>query len=162
MRSSGLTVDLLNSRSVSTDREGRRSVTHSQTEQVVNRITMNDIALTNDHPFRSFLRISRGAGYAQYGGLPVIIQSDYHISKEEYDRRKAFPWPQEPGSFIPGIDNDEDEDATEGPGLKNPDWTGEIIGKSPEPLGDVDKKAIGQLFEDLEQKLNPPTRPSED
>ena len=164
MRSSGLTVDLANSRSVTVDREGRRSVTHSQTEQVVNRITISDIALTNDHPFRSFLRISRGAGYAQYGGLPVIVQSDYHISKEEYERRKAFPWPEEPGSFIPGIDNDDDEGAgvIQSPGPKNPDWTGEIIGKSPEPLGDVDKQAIGQMFENFQQKLNPPKKPSED
>ena len=164
MRSSGLTVDLLNGRSVSTDREGRRSVTHSQTEQVVNRITMSDIALTNDHPFRSFLRISRGAGYAQYGGLPVIVESDYHISKDEYERRKAFPWPQEPGSFIPGI-NEDDVDGTDGTvdsGPINPGWTDEIISKSPEPVSDAERQAIGEMFEDFQKNFNRPVEPSED
>jgi hypothetical protein len=43
------------------------------------------VSLTSDHPFRSFLRISRGAGYAQYGGLPVIAPSkpDTHTEQRQ-------------------------------------------------------------------------------
>lgn len=57
------------SRSVSTNSDGHRTVSCLESEQVVIRLTINDVSLTSDHPFRSFLRISRGAGYAQYGEL---------------------------------------------------------------------------------------------
>jgi len=67
INASGLTVDRALGRSVSTNSEGKRTVAYSEAEQVVNRFTINDVSLTSDHPFRSFLRISRGAGYAQYG-----------------------------------------------------------------------------------------------
>lgn len=49
------------SRSVSTDSDGQRTVSYSESEQVVNRFTINDVSLTSDHPFWSSLRISRGA-----------------------------------------------------------------------------------------------------
>lgn len=164
MRSGGLTVDYLTSRSVSTTHDGRQSTTYSRTEQVVNRIISNDISLTNDHPFRSFLRISRGGGYAQYGGLPVIIESDYHISQEEYERRKAFPWPQLPGSFVPGINDDDDcaGGVLTGSDPDNPDWTDEIIGEPIEPITDVDKEAIGRMFEAFQQSDASPETPSEE
>ena len=101
INSSGLTVDTAISRSVSTNAEGKQTVSYSESEKVVPRITINDISLTNDHPFRSFLQIKRGDGYAQYGGLPVIIESQFHISEEEYRRRKSLPWPDKPGMFVP-------------------------------------------------------------
>ena len=47
---------------------------------------MNDVLLTSDHPFRSVLKLRTGDGYAQYGGFPVIIQSEYHITGAEYQR----------------------------------------------------------------------------
>ncbi len=72
MRSSGVTVDRLTNWSESVNEKGEVTTSCSMSEQVVNRFTMNDILLASDHPFRSFLRISRGAGYAQYGGKPVI------------------------------------------------------------------------------------------
>ena len=167
MRSGGVTIDHLTTRSVSTSHDGRQSTTYSRTEQVVNRIISNDISLTSDHPFRSFLRISRGGGYAQYGGLPVIVESDYHISQNEYERRKAIPWPQLPGSFVPGIHDDDDDDDSAsgvlaGSGPNNPDWTDEIIGEPIEPIADVDKEAIGRMFEDFQQSVDSPEPPSED
>ena len=33
--------------------------------------------------------------------MPVIIESDFHISETEYLRRKNMPWPQGRGSFLP-------------------------------------------------------------
>lgn len=128
---SGLTVDRALSRSVSRDSEGRQSVSYSENEQVVSRFTINDVVLTSDHPFRSFLRIGRGAGYAQYGGLPVIIESAYHISPEEYKRRKTLPWPSGPGMFTPPQDKGEDEDGAGArvprPKTKGPSSTMETI-----------------------------------
>ena len=48
------------------------------------------------------MRISRGAGYAQYGGMPLVVEHDFHISRTTYEARKAFPWPESlPGTFVP-------------------------------------------------------------
>ena len=80
------------------------SISYGSSETVVPRLSVNDILLASDHPFQSILRISRGAGYAQFGGMPVIIESSYHISKEEYERRRALAWPDTPGSFLPSQD----------------------------------------------------------
>jgi hypothetical protein len=113
---------------------------------VVPRITMNDILLTNDHPFRSFLRIRRGDGYAQYGGLPVIIETKYHISEEEYRRRKSMPWPDEPGMFIPRdtIRKPMSGHAPTSPGIIS---TEEVIGGSNKRLSKAEEESIQQMFE---------------
>ena len=114
-------------------------ISYSETEKVVPRFTINDVSLTSDHPFRSFLRISRGAGYAQYGGLPVIIESSYHISSDEYRRRKTMPWPTLPGMFYPGRAGDDDDDTKRGvrptrPRPEGPVWTEEVIRDKSSPL----------------------------
>jgi hypothetical protein len=86
------------------DRGPTQSVTYS--ERVVPRLCENDVLLASDDPRQSILKISRGAGYAQYGGMPVIIESDFHISKQEYDRRVLMPWPENVnGSFVPQPDD---------------------------------------------------------
>lgn len=98
---SGETIDHSVSRTHTINAAGRASTSISATEQVVNRLTVNDILLTNDHPHRSILRVGRGSGYAQFGGMPVIIESEFHISEAEYQRRKTMPWPQGCGAFLP-------------------------------------------------------------
>ena len=157
INSSGVTIDHALGVSKSTNPDGRSTVTYSQTEQVVSRFTQNDVLLTSDHPFRSFLRISRGAGYAQYGGLPVIIESSFHISAEEYRRRQALPWPNAVGSFRPRQVGDESAtDSSVKPPMKaaGPKWTEEVIGDDratslPEAeLGDID-----DLFRQFQQTL---------
>jgi hypothetical protein len=98
IRSSGETVEHF--LSVSSGTSGSSTTTLS--EQVVTRLSHNDISLATDHRLRSIVRISRGEGYAQYGGLPFVVQSNYHISTEEYQRRKNMAWPDlAAGTFIP-------------------------------------------------------------
>jgi hypothetical protein len=153
IRGSGLTVDRALGRSVSTNSEGKQTVSYSETEQVVSRFTINDVLLTSDHPFRSFLRISRGAGYAQYGGLPVIIESSYHISQEEYRRRKSLPWPSGPGTFLPLQAATENPDEGPKPAPSGPQWTEEVIGGDPTPLSEIDAQAIDGLFQQFQQSM---------
>ncbi len=57
------------------------------------RITINDILDVSDDDFRSIVHITRGRGYTQFGGRPVIVESEYHITRDEYDERKAANWP---------------------------------------------------------------------
>lgn len=102
IKSSGETVDIEFGRKSDPMSDGTVRYSYSESERVVPRITMNDVLLTSDHPFRSFVQITRGEGYAQYGGFPVIIESNYHISEAEYQRRRAMPWPSLPGMLPPG------------------------------------------------------------
>lgn len=165
IRSSGLTVDYALGYSKSTSNDWKTSVTYSESEQVVSRFTQNDVLLTSDHPFRSFLRISRGAGYAQYGGLPVIIQSGYHISVKEYDRRRALPWPVDPGSFQPRpVDQPSTVDSKPlTPTRPNgPKWSDEIIGEdAPSSLPAPDLRDIEDIFRKFQQNLPENNAPEE-
>ncbi|WP_437191140.1 type IV secretory system conjugative DNA transfer family protein [Planctomicrobium sp. SH527] len=152
---SGLTVDYTTGRTVSTNADGKQSVSESRNETVVSRFTLNDVALTNDHPFRSFLHLKRGDGYAQYGGLPVIIQSDYHISEQEYQRRKSLPWPVLPGTLTPHERPVELETKAATTKKKKvvPDWTEEEVGVPSMPLGSQEAAAIESLFDSFRQTL---------
>lgn len=103
-RASGETIDFLNGQSVSQSSNSRGSSTSSSRSQkqfIGPRLTKNDIKLVSDEDRKSIVLINRGAGYAQYGGMPVIVESDFHISPEEYQERKSTPWPSgDEGTFV--------------------------------------------------------------
>lgn len=165
MEGSGLTVDRQRGWSSSTNSKGETTTSYSETEQVVNRFTMNDVLLTSDHPFRSFLRIGRGAGYAQYGGMPVIIESEFHISAEEYQRRRAMPWPAAPGTFVPAdFVRSQTESGQRTPATK-PSGPVVIIDEgepSSAPVSQAESHAIADMFEQFRkfQKADP-SKPDE-
>ncbi len=102
IRNSGETIDHMISRTETSGANGP-STSYQTQERVAPRLSLNDLLLASDHPQQSIVQISRGAGYAQFGGMPVIVESNFHITAEEYERRKALPWPDAvPGSFLPG------------------------------------------------------------
>jgi len=160
IESSGLAIDYERSRSVTTNANGEQSVSHSMTEKVVSRLTENDVLLTSDHPFHSILRISRGAGYAQYGGFPVKIESEYHISQDEYNRRRKLPWPQLPGSFLPGSVSESSRpgaaSAQSNP-TSGPQWSEEVIGPATTPLSEADAASLAALFEEMKATTPSPS-----
>lgn len=105
-KASGETVDTLDSFSVSQSVSDRGTTTNtlsrSRNDFIAPRLTKNDIKLISDEDRKSVVLINRGAGYAQYGGMPVIVESDFHISAEEYQQRKSAPWPMnDVGTFVP-------------------------------------------------------------
>jgi len=125
---------------------------YSESERVVPRITINDVLLTSDHPFRSFLRISRGEGYAQYGGFPVIIESGFHISEVEYQRRRAMPWPSLPGMLQPGSHR-----PTVKPKVSSgPTMTQEVIGTGDALPTGLTPDAIDEFLSGLKETFVPP------
>ena len=74
-------------------------------EHITPRLRMNDILLATDDPLQSIVQIRRGAGYAQYGGLPFVMRSSHHISYETYRKRKAAEWPEQTEeTLVPHID----------------------------------------------------------
>lgn len=157
IRGSGLTVETLTSVSHSVNSDGKSTKGYTQSEHIAPRLTINDILLANDHPFRSILRVSRGAGYTQFGGMPVIIESQFHISPEEYERRKRLPWPSAEGAIQPQVVSR----TSEGTAVSAPtkpagmQWSEEVIGP-PEsvPLSDTAKQDMTALFDALRNDLD--------
>lgn len=163
MRSGGETVELSSSWSESTTSDGKTSTSQTQSEQILPRLTINDILLTNDHPLRSILRISRGAGFTQFGGFPVVIETQYHISGAEYRRRKALTWPAATGAFAPRSDTPGQGPPTSSgkalpPLSSTPQWSEEVIGRTGGvPLTPPMEESITELFDVLSQELAPTT-----
>lgn len=150
VHASGLTVEELRTYSTS-ESPGGLTQSEAGREEAVTRFTINDILLTSDHPFRSFLRLARGAGYAQYGGLPVIIESAYHITHQEYQHRRSLPWPTATGAYCPA----ERSATPEAPRPEGPLLSEEVIGDSLPP--DDTTKSIDELFSKF-QKAKPSAR----
>ena len=154
---SGQTVDTTTSWTESSSSSGTSNTSRTTTEQVVPRLTENDIALVNDHPFRSILRISRSAGYGQFGGLPVIVESQYHITEDEYHRRQDMAWPLAEGTFIPGCEANTQSATQNSPILATndgPQWSEEILKESSSGLlSDEGRKAMEELFSELGGEL---------
>jgi hypothetical protein len=136
INTSGLTVDRTYGYSRSENELGGTTATFSANETVVPRLTINDILLASDHPFRSILRIGRGEGYAQYGGMPVIVETGYHISEDEYKLRKSLPWPSSPGAFTAT------RTSQEFPASTQPQMPADMAGWTEETIGGVPMAAM--------------------
>lgn len=62
-------------------------------ERIGPRLMANDIIALSDEPDTSIVLIGRGQGYSQFGGYAFPLRGGYHITSEEYERRKNAPWP---------------------------------------------------------------------
>ena len=132
INSSGETIDILQNITEVVSPRARTSVAFPQF--IDNRLTANDVLLASDNPFLNIVKLSRGAGYAQYGGMPVIAESNFHITQDEFERRKRFPWPDATGgAFIPGSRNREP--------VVPPAKSGPVT--STEVIGDTDAQSAG-------------------
>lgn len=131
IESSGETINYMISQTESSGPRGKSTSVQTQ-EQIAPRLSINDVLLASDHPRQSIVKVSRGAGYAQLGGMPVIVESNYHITPDEYERRKATAWPDSaPGSFLPGKTPAPASSATRSPTVGvGPVVTTEVIGSS--------------------------------
>lgn len=93
---SGTTVETLRSTSEEYSFFQRWRMTgysKSETEVIVPRLSVNDILEISDNPDLAVAQITRGAGFAQYGGYTQAIRTAHHITEEEYQRRRTAPWP---------------------------------------------------------------------
>lgn len=70
--------------------------TKTHQEVIRPRLGINDILAVSDHPLDSLMLVSRGAGYTQFGGTPVLLRSTWPMHQDEYERRKREPWPEPP------------------------------------------------------------------
>lgn len=144
---SGETCDEVISRSRSVNSQGDETVSTSRQEWVTPRFPVNQLLQVNSNPRLSIVDVSRGDGYARYGGLPIIVESDYHITEDEYAARKAMKWPNGlPGSFAPGTGSS----PVTGPATVNPTSAGpvistEVIGGTPQRQGTHWRNPFGAM-----------------
>lgn len=74
----------------------------SYRETFIPRLRRNDIIGASDNPHLSYMHVTRGDGFSQFGGFPFLIRSWFHIDSETYKRRMRERWPSaEDGAFIP-------------------------------------------------------------
>jgi hypothetical protein len=139
---SGETLEYFVTRTVSEHGESYTFV-----PKLMPRLSQNDVLLISDHPKQSIVILTRGEGYAQYGGMAVAVESEFHISHAEYQARRRMPWPDPGhGAFIPRILRAATPELTAPPGPRVPIVTIEIFGSKA-----VDDSASGSV--------NLPSRP---
>jgi hypothetical protein len=94
------------------------------------------LAKVSDNPCTSIVRVTGDrVGFGKYQGLPFVARSDFHITVDEYRRRRAYEWP----SNLPGL-----MPATESPvGLPAPKSR-----RNSPPPAEFNGKFDPDLFED--------------
>ncbi len=94
--SSGEELAFVRSRSVSSSSGlgSSSTTTLGWTHSTKPRLTRNDIIAATDDPLQFILRVSRGAGYTQFGGMPQLVRTTFPLTLEEYDRRMLIKWPR--------------------------------------------------------------------
>jgi hypothetical protein len=68
-------------------------------EQERARYDRNELLAISSRRHSSLVRFTFGSGYTQFAGATIPVVSQYHISFEEYQRRRQSPWPTAPGAF---------------------------------------------------------------
>ncbi|MDZ4686582.1 MAG: hypothetical protein SH850_16045 [Planctomycetaceae bacterium] len=122
-------------------------------ETPVSRLMLNDILLATDAFGRNIVSVRRGAGYAQFGGMPFIMDSVHHIAFDEFKRRRETPWPAAHAGTIVGT-HEEQSPIVAGGGsiLEDEPDADDGAGNSPPDDPDADS-AAGILEDPLEALL---------
>lgn len=66
----------------------------SEIQTIKNRISINDVLEMSDSPLEMFFQVSRGSGYAQFGGMPIMARITWPLLFEEYKALATQPWPE--------------------------------------------------------------------
>ena len=70
------------------------------TEEDRARYDFNELLAISSRRQSSLVRFTFGSGYTQFAGATIPMISQYHISFDEYQRRRQIPWPTAPGAFV--------------------------------------------------------------
>ncbi|QDV26077.1 type IV secretory system conjugative DNA transfer family protein [Aureliella helgolandensis] len=76
---------------LSADSNGTRVTT---AEVLLPRLSVNELNELSDNPMQSVVHIKRGQGYARFSGTPFVMESDYHITRDEYRKYQDTEWPE--------------------------------------------------------------------
>ncbi|MBU0716956.1 MAG: hypothetical protein KJ749_01800 [Planctomycetes bacterium] len=108
IKASGETLYLLESWTEEAD-GGPVGLDRKRIQEVIGpRLRRNDLIETSDAEKTSIVHVSRGRGYTQFGGHLFTMHSEFHITNDEYERRRATPWPlaqDHAGTFTPELES---------------------------------------------------------
>lgn len=87
---------------------GRDQSSRSYTTEHVPRARVTDLHTISENRNLSVVQvIGSNDGYGRYNGIPFVSYNDYHITPEEFARRKKLPWPCDlPGMIEAGESHD--------------------------------------------------------
>lgn len=72
-------------------------------ETAIPRFSYNDLKVMSAKRQRNLILVGRNMGFARYDGMPLMIETDYHIDKHTYNDRKEAGIPEAgPGTVIVG------------------------------------------------------------
>lgn len=123
----------------------------SSTESIGPRLRRNDVIETSDDENLSIAHVSRGRGYTQFGGFPFPMYTAFHISFDEYQRRRKTPWPlcgDHPGTFVPPSERQEPVTPPP-PAAKPPPPAAEVRPSQPDSIEKEQIDDIGMLLDDM-------------
>ncbi len=64
------------------------------------RFDLNDLQAISSRRQSSLVRFTFGSGFTQFGGKTIAVKSQFHISFDQYNKRRKMPWPSDPGAFV--------------------------------------------------------------
>ena len=94
VRTSGEVLDHKVSRSISVGNDGRTSHSISLQEDRDARLNQNIVKGASARDKHAILSVKRNVGLACYDGQPVVIQTRYDITKDQFEERESFAWPE--------------------------------------------------------------------
>ncbi|MEQ9617215.1 MAG: TraM recognition domain-containing protein [Phycisphaerales bacterium] len=62
---------------------------------IAGQVSRDEVIAMTDDPDACILHITRGSGLTQFSGYPLLMKTDYHVSKRRFDRWKRKPWPKQ-------------------------------------------------------------------
>jgi hypothetical protein len=72
-------------------------------EKSIPRFSYNDLKVMSAKQNRNLILVGRDMGFARFNGLPLMIETDYHIDEDTYDKRKiAGVAKPAPGTVVVG------------------------------------------------------------
>lgn len=73
-------------------------------------IGRNDLIEMSDKMHAAIFQTTRGAGFTQFSGYPVLIVPMFAMSEKQYKRFQREPWPEDvPGTFVVNATSDEEQ-----------------------------------------------------
>lgn len=82
---------------------------YTESEHLGPRFGPNDIIQMGANQLESIVEVSRDSGLTRFSGFSFRMRSDFHITEDEFERRKALPWPENK-STVAAVDLQEDEE----------------------------------------------------
>jgi hypothetical protein len=106
-QSSGETTRILTSTTTTRSSTENSSGT-TRRQEVIPRLTSELLNQVSNTPGMCIVKASPGIGFTQLR-YPVIARTTFHISRQEFDRRRAAPWPAQNRWTIPASNWDQRE-----------------------------------------------------